>query len=180
MKNLISYFLSIGIAFLMASGVAAAGKRDGCNPQGSWISYDDGMPTWIAGLHGQSASSGTNELEYPAFGVNFGTPPTAGTKMRGVWERTGGNTFVYTMLGYSFDSADGTPTWMNRMSGTLTLGEDCNSMAVTATVNVFFCDEYGVCPDPYGECLVPVNEYAGGDCLFIVIEPSTGYRVVLE
>jgi len=187
MKKLISYFMAIGLVLLMASGVAMAGNDNGCKVQGSWISYEDGVPTWMAGLHGQSASSGTNELEYPAFGVNLGIPPFAGTHMRGAWERTGGNTFDYTMMGYGYDPENGAPIYVARMNGTLALSEDCNNMAVTATVNLYFCglDTEGtlVCPDPYVACPVvepgPPPVYPPY-CMIMPILPSTGYRVMVE
>jgi hypothetical protein len=126
--------------------MAAAGKNGGCKVQGTWIGFDNGVPTWVSSSHGQSASSGTNELEYPAF-----APENPGTELRGVWKRTRGNTFAYTMFGYAYDDATGLPIWMNKMSGTLTLSEDCNSAEVTAIVNIFICYDAGdwVCQDPF-------------------------------
>jgi len=147
MKKLISYFMAIGLVFLMASGVAMAGKDDGCRFQGSWISFTDnmpgvpdGIPTWVAGIHGQSASSGTNELEFPAFDADMGVPPGAGTQMRGAWERTGGNNFAYTMMGYGYNPVSGAPVYAIKMSGTITLYDACDTGDVTASINIYDCD----------------------------------------
>jgi hypothetical protein len=110
MKRLFSHLLSIGIVFLVVFTVTVAEANSGCRLQGSWISFDaNGVPTWMACSQGQSAMSGTNELEYPAEFPTLPTPDgpmfpnaTGMTQMRGAWERAGGNTFDYTFVGYGF------------------------------------------------------------------------------
>ena len=145
MKKIILLYVTFFIVFVATAPVVAAG----CRLQGSWMGFDDnGVPTWVAGIHGQSASHGTNELEYPAFTISTGV--VDGTQMRGSWERRGGNMFAYTMLGYGYD-AFGTPVYINKINGTLTLSEDCNTAAVTADINIYICDEPSpaICPDPF-------------------------------
>ena len=171
MKRHFLSYMFVFIVFLLAATMAAAGKDDGCKLQGTWMSFDEnGVPGWVAGIHGQSASCGTNELEYPAFMIPGFSDVVGGTNMRGVWERTGGNTFDYTMFGYTYDEF-GTPVWMNRMYGTLTLTDDCNTATVTATVNILFCFEPFSCSDPYRDPDIDPEVTSPA--------PSTAYRMMV-
>jgi hypothetical protein len=155
------------IAFLLVSVVMVSAADKGCNLQGSWISYENGVPTWMAGVHGQSASSGTNILEYPAAFPWLVFPDAVGmTPFRGAWERTGGNTFDYTFLAYAYDAYGG-PMGMVRISGDITLATDCNTGIFTAIGYVYPCAID--CSDPYGETSIVMP-----------IDPSTGYRVMVE
>ena len=178
MKRRFPFFALALFVFWAASVVAASAENDGCKLQGSWISYDaNGVPTWMSSVNGQSNSTGANELEYPAEFPTLPTPegplfPNAVgmTQLRGAWERTGGNTFKYTFLGYGYGE-NGVPLWIGRMSGPITLSDDCNSGEFGAKLYVYPCGDVGgvwKCPDPYGE--TP----------YIEVPPSTGYRVTVE
>lgn len=147
-KNLLTG-LALGM-LIAASTMAVARQNDGgCNPQGSWMSiYDADIPPWVGSINGQSSSSGTDELEAPSFIFYPGLPPAVGmTHMRGPWNRTGGNTFDYTMIGYAY-GAGGIPIYVTRMNGTKTLSEECNTMEVTVAINFFLCLD-GICPDSF-------------------------------
>jgi hypothetical protein len=56
--------------------------------------------------------------------------------MRGAWERTGGNTFDYTFTGMAVDLS-GTPQYIAKVSGHITLSADCRSEHITATLEVY-------------------------------------------
>jgi len=150
----------LALGMLMAASTLAAARQDdgGCNPQGSWMSiYEEGIPSWVGSVNGQSSSSGTDELEAPSFIFYPGLPAAVGmTHMRGPWNRTGGNTFDYTMIGYAY-GAGGIPSYVTRMNGTKTLSEDCNFMEVTVAINLFPCPG-GICPDSF-ETEAPPNLY---------------------
>jgi hypothetical protein len=173
-KHFFLYLLAIFV-FWVASVVTAA-AQNGCTLQGNWISYDaTGVPTWMASVHGQSNSAGTNELEYPAEFPTLPTPegplyPNAVgmTELRGAWERTGGTTFAYTFLGYGYGE-NGVPLYICRLSGDITVGENCNIGEFGATLYVFPCDSGGVCPDPYGETPYVFD-----------IPTSYGYRIMVK
>jgi hypothetical protein len=159
MKNNFSFYILALFVFLAASVVAVSAAGNSCNLQGVWINFDEnGIPGWVSTSEGQSASFGTNSLEYP---FEFPKLPTSieppfdpifdqavgMTQMRGIWKRAGGTTFNYTMIGYGYD-LNGFPIYINKMSGTLTLSEDCNSTDVSATLNIFICQYNPGCPNP--------------------------------
>lgn len=154
MKKIISLY----VALLIISWVAASVATAGCKIQGTWINFDDnGIPGWVASSHGQSNSSGTSVLEYPAFTLGDSNV-FDGTQMRGAWKRTGGRTFDYTMMGYSYN-ADGYPLYIIKMSGTMTVDKGCNTSEVTATINIFACDYSPGCPDPYTDTPDDIIDY---------------------
>ena len=176
------------IAFWAASVAVAAAAEKGCSLQGSWINIDEqGMPGWVFTASGQSESFGSNTLEYP---FEFPALPTSldptddppfspifpnavgMTQMRGIWKRTGGNTFDYTMIGYGYDEY-GLPIYVNKMSGTLILGEDCNEADVSVTLKIFTCD--------YTQEPICTNPLTGTpDIVFSDVPNSIGYRLMLE
>jgi len=179
MKRYFSFYIIAIFIFGAASVVAVGAASKGCNPQGSWVSFDPLGPSWTAVVQGQSASSGTNELEYPfllpKFPVVFpGQPGYPGylfpdavgmTPLRGAWERTGGNTFDYTMVGHGYGE-NGIPMWAGKVIGDITLHEDCNSGDFAAIVEVF------VCP--------ACNPFTDEPFTVITWPTTTGYRVVVE
>lgn len=180
MKRHFSFFLTIIFVFCASSVVVASAEDDGCKLQGSFISYDThGVPTWISSAYGQSTSSGANELEYPGEFPKLPTPdgaifPSAVgmTHLTGAWQRTGGNTFKYTFIGYGYDE-NGVPLWIGRMSGPIKLSKDCNTGEFGATLYVYPCSKVGndwTCPNPYGDDNVTV----------IPVETSYGYRVTVD
>ena len=141
MKRTFYCCLLIGVVFLAASALAAEQPKAGCSVQGSWMSADvNGFQSLLTDI-GESGSSGTQAVEL--FGA-FADPTLGGqfqggvkiSTLRGVWERTGGNTFAYTQIWYSLDAAENI-LWIGKNSGTKTLSEDCNLMEVDSTLEFF-------------------------------------------
>ena len=60
----------------------------------------------------------------------------AGSGDRGVWKRTGGKTFKYSLMGTAVDSS-GAIVWIRRISGAITLFEDCKMEKITAVMAVY-------------------------------------------
>ncbi|NIO43422.1 MAG: hypothetical protein GTO41_26670, partial [Burkholderiales bacterium] len=103
MHSLVSLALAFGLAI---SGVASAdGLQKGCSIHGTWYgvnNFDDKELTgWAVTASGESERHGINVLEYPTFDATFGglfATAHDGSANRGVWERTGGNTFTYSFM----------------------------------------------------------------------------------
>jgi hypothetical protein len=116
-------------------------QEDCCKLIGSWYGWSNQYDViyWLSTMSGQNSARGGVALEVPGFDVTLtvdGTPtfPDAVemTTIRGVWERTSGNTFEYTGLSIASD-ADGLPVYIGKLTGTETLSEDCNSMFLEET-----------------------------------------------
>lgn len=116
-----------------------------CKILGSWIGYytiepdPTGDAWWVSTVTGQNANNGVAILDIPGFDATLavdGVPTfpdvVQGTKLRGVWERTGSNTFAYTLIGFAVDAAGGTQ-YISKLTGTHTLSEDCNTMLLQDT-----------------------------------------------
>ncbi len=134
MNRVLPYCLFIGVVLFAASALAEDMPKNGCSLQGSWMNNEI-----LATYNGLSVSSGNIIEETPVLNPTlFGTFPTAVkvSSWRGMWTRTGGNTFAYTQIGYGFD-AEGNLLWIGKNSGNKTLTEDCNLMTVESTLEVF-------------------------------------------
>jgi hypothetical protein len=122
----------------------------GCNLQGTWIGVtspeDTTLTGWVVTVAGRSRFHGTNNLEFPTFNPKLLVPfepyflyadAQYISSLRGAWMRTGFNSFSYTMTGIA-TAADGvTPVWVGKLSGTITLSNDCRSEEITATLETF-------------------------------------------
>lgn len=131
--------VSILIACFGLCGVAAA--RD-CSPLGTWLQVNPDthvLAGFLSTSDGQSSNEGTITLENPGFGMTlYGLFPdaVAGSGDRGVWKRTGGKTFKYSLMGTAVDSS-GAIVWIRRISGAITLFEDCKMEKITAVMAVY-------------------------------------------
>jgi len=117
------------------------GPKDGCKLIGSWYGMSSQYLTiyWLSTMSGQSSAQGGVALEVPGFDVTLTMGDVTAfpdavdmTTIRGVWERTSGNTFEYTGLSIASD-ADGIPQYIGKLTGTETLSEDCNTMFLEQT-----------------------------------------------
>ena len=133
-------------------GVAVAGGGDkGCSIQGTWFGVVGPLPSgdfstqltgWLLTVAGKSNNEGTNNLEFPNFDATLdGMVPNAVgiSNLRGVWKRTGGNTFDYMFMGYAVD-ADNSPLYIAKISGHVTLFNDCQNEHITAHMELYLPD----------------------------------------
>jgi len=155
-------FLALLLACFGASGVAtAAGAGKNCSALGTWVNvYPDThvLAGWLATADGQSSDEGTMTLESPGFDMTlYGMFPTAvgGTGDRGVWKRSGRNTFKYSFIGTAVDSS-GAIVWIRKISGTITMIDDCQTEKITAVMAV-----YGPTDNPFEG--TPSYEFDLGD-----------------
>lgn len=175
MKSFKVRYTLIGVLLLAMAipGLAMAehGKKD-CTLQGTWFGVvspeNKVLSGWMVTAEGKSNGHGTNNLEYPNFdatlGNNFPDAVRIST-LRGAWVRTGGNSFDYTMTGMAVAANGVTPVWIGKLSGHITLSEDCNSEEITATFEIF---EPSVSP-------------FDGDPLFPIFLPThNGYRAYVD
>ncbi len=173
------------------SGVVAAAvaQEKGCSNLGTWMTaipatpFDETdpaqYPPWISTDFGMSASSGTIVTDVPRWpNITFNIPgtdvvlfPTAVrmTELKGVWQRTSGNTLAFTQIGWAVDK-DGNPQYVVRNSGTTTFTDDCNTEIVESTVEWFCTPAMAeTCAFPKGEALYAVR-----------LPPMTGYRLMVQ
>jgi hypothetical protein len=68
----------------------------------------------------------------PVDGVPTFPDAVQSSKLRGVWERTGPNSYAYTLVGFTLDANGGTQ-YISKLTGTETLSEDCNTMLLQNT-----------------------------------------------
>jgi len=163
MNRCFSFCILTAIFFCGVTSVAIAGP-DGCKLQGSW--YGTGDITLLTTYNGMSANSGTIIEELPGFDYTiYGNFPAAvgATTLRGTWQRTGGNTFIFTQVGYGLDE-DGNIVYKVKNSGTKTLSEDCNLMEVVCTMEF-----YGPDDDPFA---------GPGYCM--ELDPLAVYRMMID
>lgn len=140
------------VASILALGLTSPGiamaKPDGiqCLLQGTWFGVNDlenKVPNgWVATVTGMSANHGVNVLEFPQFDTTFGGtfPVKYQSANRGIWRRTGGRTFEYSFMSIAAgDVAAGgrEDFYYMRVSGDITLSEDCMSEEITAVIDFF-------------------------------------------
>lgn len=140
MKFSIRLFLATLILMFAAPVFAGNGNMGDCKLLGSWIGYqgEDGPAWWLSTADGQNASRGTLNLEVPGSLMFFvGDGAVAVTELKGAWEKTGENTYDWTVVGFPF-LADTTTLLIAKLSGVDTISEDCNTIAVTNVVMELF------------------------------------------
>jgi hypothetical protein len=135
--------LALALACFATSGVASAGAPgNDCSPIGAWIDADPDthvLRGWLSTFTGQSSDGGTINLENPGFDLGLSDIfPTAvnGSGDWGVWKRTGGNTFKYRLMGTAVDSS-GAIVWVRKISGMITILDDCKTLKITAVMAVY-------------------------------------------
>jgi hypothetical protein len=136
-------FLALLLACFGAPGVVTAGggSKD-CSPLGTWFGVDPDthvLTGWMSSSTGQSSNKGEISFESRTFDPTlFGVFPTAvpGGGDKGVWERTGGNTFQYSFMGVAVDSSNAI-VYIGKTSGTITMLADCKSEKITAVMAVY-------------------------------------------
>jgi hypothetical protein len=135
--------LAVVIALSTALALTAAAADGGCKLQGSWIGVEGGE--LLVAYEGQS-SSGTLNEELPVLDLSLfefycpGTGALRISSLKGLWARTGGNTFIYTQVGYVVDEGNHVVCIMKN-SGKKTLSDGCNFMTVDSTLELFYADQ---------------------------------------
>jgi hypothetical protein len=144
--------LVIIIGIIALPSLSGAASRQGCQFQGTWYGFlTNGTLGWTINVQGSSSSSGINNLDYPSFDPKLGVAfPNAirVTTLRGSWERVGGNTFAFTMLGMALDENNST-VWTGKLSGTNVLSDDCNTEYIENTLEVFLPTQDPFIDEPY-------------------------------
>jgi hypothetical protein len=143
------FLITAVILLFMVPVPAAAGKDEGCKLNGSWIGYTDSGAWWMASPTGQNAANGINVLDVPGFDFTLeGAFPDVvnSSKLRGVWERTGGNTFAYTVIGFTVDG-NGDAQYISKLTGTETILEGCDVMFLEHTTLQIYAPD----ADPFSD-----------------------------
>ena len=145
MKNSVRFVLATLFLLLSAPAIADGGKG-GCKATGSWYGYDEsGSIWWISTVDRQSASHGTINLEIPGSANLFGA--FAITELKGQWKRTSGNTFDWTVVGFSFDENIASHL-IAKVRGTNVFDESCDKMMVTDIFMEVFLPTADIYSDP--------------------------------
>ena len=131
----LKFFIVVAVMLLLMTPVpAAAGIEQSCKLNGSWIGYSDTGAWWMASPTGQSSKNGTTVLDVPGFDFTLGGafPVVKSSQLRGVWVRTGGNRFAYTVIGFAVDS-NGDAQYVSKLTGTETIMDGCDVMFLEHT-----------------------------------------------
>ena len=88
---------------VLAGTVAYAAPPNSCDLHGTWVGEVDesaGGGGWLATYHGRTRTKGTLELQFLDVSANLGPQFDAErfSPTKGVWERTGRRSYVYTMV----------------------------------------------------------------------------------
>jgi hypothetical protein len=138
----------------LASGPAQGSPRGRfCSFPGTWFGVtsptDLTLTGWVVTVVGESPFAGTNNLEYPTFDPRIPVvDPATGaflyymfenanrvSTLRGIWERTGPNTFAYSFMGWGLQ--DLVPLYIVKVNGTIELSRDCRTEKITAAMSVY-------------------------------------------
>jgi len=137
MKFFIRLVLTTFILMFAAPVFAGEKSEADCKLLGSWMGYDaSGSAWWTSTADGQSASHGTLNLEVPG-SVLFFPDAMSVTELRGVWKKTGGNTYDWTVIGFPYDVI-ATTLVLVRLSGKDTISEGCDTVFVSDVVMEVF------------------------------------------
>ncbi len=142
-----SALLGILTLVFAVPGVAlAVGGKESCSLQGTWfgiVGPDDTRTVgYLLTAAGKSENMGTNIVEYPNYDPTLGIPDppfslaVTISDSRGNWVRTSGNTFDYTFTGFALDEFNN-PVYISKISGQVTLYNDCQYADITATLEAF-------------------------------------------
>ena len=120
---------------------------------------------------GPNASGGTMLLELPGFDITFGgvfDVVNVTGNLKGVWERTGGNTFSYAGMSFA-TNAEGEAVWAIRLTGDVTVTGDCDVLEVESTLMSVFILDPGYDPIPVWQREPDIGP--------LPFAPHNGYRV---
>ena len=158
------------LGFTIPGVALAGGGGKGCSNIGTWFGVeapdDTRLTGWVASALGKSNNAGTNIFEFPSFDPTLGlsvAPFKDAVRigsMRGNWKRTGGNTFDYTFMGFAFDASN-VPVYIAKVSGQVTLFNDCQFQFTTALMDVFLPTMSPIHDQPINEEPISLGEFYG-------------------
>ena len=138
--KLLSLFFALALALSIPSMVVANDDNGGCKLQGTWI-YSFELPSgfgptkWLATINGTGDNKGTIDWEFIAPSSHPESCPSCyWSSARGVWEKTGRNTYNFTTQGFYVVNGAATQIILNE--GTMTL-LGCNTAEVTEEGKLF-------------------------------------------
>ncbi len=148
LRYVLAGILMLGLAFpavTLADDDDDSDRGKRCSQIGSYfgvVSPEDPTLTGVAwSAMGKSENYGTNLLNWannpdPTMGGFF--PDAVATSwLRGDWERTGRRTFIYTLMGYSFD-VNNQIVGMVKFRGDVTHTRDCQFEYITAMLDIYY------------------------------------------
>lgn len=140
-----------GLAFA-SDGPGTGAEQKSCEFQGTWFGVtsptDLTLTGWMVTVEGKSHLAGTNNFEFPTFDPTLPAPDASGnpvptfptavriSTLRGIWERTGRNTFAYSFTGFGLDTGN-TPVYIAKVNGTIQLSPGCRTETITAFMSVY-------------------------------------------
>lgn len=142
------------------ASAADHGNAEGCSPLGSWIGFDTaGTAYWTASFYGQTASSGVEVLDIPGLDPSWLIPSAVRVStFRGTWQRTGGNTIAASLISLALGSA-GQTVAIVKFRVVDTLMENCSTLVINNTAELFLPDANPFQSDPYA--VIPLPEHYG-------------------
>ncbi len=172
LRYVLASILMLGLAI---PGVALADNDDDsdgrrCSNLGTWFGVvgpeDTTFTGWVVTVTGKSKNHGTNNFEFPYLDPTFGGTFDVAriSSMRGNWERTGKNTFIYTFTGFAVN-AENKPVYIAKVSGDVEIMPGCQFEYITAMVELFY---------PW------VNPLEGDWFYRVEQEPHWGYRAFVD
>jgi hypothetical protein len=136
MRKLICIATLVLIPFTVAF---AADGEQGCSPSGTWVGTLEGTPVMTITYGHESAQAGTLIIDLPSFDPTFGgmfSGVRGSSAARGIWKKTGGNTWFYMAL--IIGAVPNGPTvYVAKISGPVTASQNCGSILIKTTLEVF-------------------------------------------
>src|SRR5512137_345297 len=155
MRRLVCIAIVALLPFTTAVG-KDTGDEQGCTPKGTWVGTLEGIPVMTITYGHESAQTGTLIIDLPSFDPTFGGQ-FAGVKgssaARGIWKKTGGNTWFYTAL--IIGAVPNGPTiYVAKISGPVEAMDHCTSITISTMLEVFHPNG-----DPWFS--MPLNDHGG-------------------
>jgi hypothetical protein len=138
MRTLVCTAIVALFPFTTAIADDKAGEQ-GCTPKGTWVGTFEGVPVMTITYGHESAQTGTLIIDLPSFDPTFGGQ-MAGVKSssaaRGIWKKTGGNTWFYTALIIGA-APNGATVYVAKISGPVEATNRCTSITISTMLDVF-------------------------------------------
>ena len=127
------------VALAAAMPAAAQPGAPPCGIAGTWIGQVGDTPLMATYANVVGVVAGTSNLDLygdPTLGSPYFSAVTRNTSGRGVWTRVHPRAYDYMFVAVGL-AADNSVVYQLKVWGTKTLGRDCGTMEVTATLDIF-------------------------------------------